>query len=49
MGNRLQKAVEIMFRKQIILNVTDFKARKNRINLNWAPIVRKNKLGKNDC
>ncbi len=45
MGNRLQKAVEIMFRKQIILNVTDFKARKNRINLNWAPIVRKNKLG----
>lgn len=45
MGKRLQKAFEIVFRNRIILNITDFRARKNRINLNWAPIARKNGLG----
>lgn len=45
MGNKLQKLVEVLFRKRIILNITDFKARRNRVNLNWAPIVKRNSLG----
>lgn len=45
MGNRLQKLAEIIFRNRIILNIIDFKARPNRINLNWAPIVKRNRLG----
>ena len=45
MGKRLQKIAEIVFRNSMILNVTDFRTRKNRINLHWAPIVCKNSLG----
>jgi pyruvyltransferase len=45
MGNRLQKLFEVLFRERIILNITDFKAKRNRINLNWAPIAKRNGLG----
>jgi pyruvyltransferase len=42
---KLQKIMEIAFRQSIILNVIDYKARKNRINLNWAPVTKTNFLG----
>lgn len=38
MGNKLQKILEIALRDRIILNVINMRARRNRINLHWAPV-----------
>ena len=37
-GSKIQKVLEIFFRKRIILNIINFKAKNKRVNLNWAPI-----------
>ena len=40
-GNRIQKFLEILLRDRIILTIINFPAKKNRINLQWAPICEK--------
>ena len=41
----LEKASIILKRNSIILSVVNYPARKNRINLNWAPICDRSKYG----
>lgn len=45
MSRKLQKLLEIVLRDRIILNVINFRARKNRINLHWAPVIENNSFG----
>lgn len=41
MLNKVQKLLEIIFRNHIILSMLNTKAKKNKINLHWAPLCRK--------
>ncbi len=41
----LEKVYLILNRNRIILSIANFHAKKNRINLNWAPICKKDKNG----
>lgn len=41
MKDKLQKLLEISMNDRIILNILNFKARPNRVNLHWAPICEK--------
>ncbi len=38
---KVQKAVEIVFKDKMILNVVNFRTRRNRVNLHWAPVCEK--------
>lgn len=37
-GNKIQKILEIVLRDKIILTILNYPAKKNRVNLQWAPI-----------
>lgn len=42
LGEKIQKILEIIMRDRIILTILNFPAKKNRVNLHWAPIFEKN-------
>jgi len=39
--NKVQKAVENVFKDKMILNIINFRTRRNRVNLHWAPVCEK--------
>ncbi len=38
---KVQKFVEIFFKDKMILNIVNFRTRRNRVNLHWAPVCEK--------
>lgn len=40
-GNKVQKMLEIVLRDRIILTVINYPAKKNQVNLQWAPLCEK--------